>query len=730
MKKRLILGLLLAVGLLATLGVVYDPEWESLFVQYLRTENLNVYDGSDHAILVADVEVLHDADLDTWIGISPHASWQDVLDGTTTTSTNASTIRAQLAAAPIYDNRDYANLAAAITAIGATVGELHIWDAETLTASAVFPSTLGVVIHKGGSIVKAASWTLTINGPFEAGNFQVFGPALGVTFAIGALDTIKAAWFGVSTSATGAANSAAITLLLAGSQNGHALEWPFGIVQIDTEIDHTKTNQRWFTMGGAQAYSTGGCQLKQTVNTQRVLHVTGSYNLYEGMTFNGNSTTTDTVLLDSASAGYHKFINCLFMGCSSVDAGQGALNIQTILTTVDNCLILGNGGNGLVLGTASNITVVRGGSVTSSATTGTANTAGIKVSGGASSSILDMAIEDNGKTDVATTGGITIGSDVIDLRIKGHFEGNYNYDICTTGSSYNLDISDCYFLGRSGTGTAILLGGGPLYTRIIGNYSWDHLNFLNITSTATYVDVHDNESSDTNYLVGTTYNNSVGGQYRIVDPVAIPSGTQNLIQYFPPSGGALTLAGASKFEHNSGVRFGNRPSLLLRGDGANNCWGVYTIPISSTTNTFLRGKWVTCSFYATTSDASSRVLTWYMEDAVTQATAGANVGANYVWAKIGGSLRVDAAANTLTFKLQPQAGYDIYVGGILLTVGIDNYAQVDRSVPVEYRFAAVPTTGSWDVGDIVWNSAPASGQPPYWMCGTAPLTFLPAANLP
>ncbi len=71
---------------------------------------------------------------------------------------------------------DYANLAAAITAIGATETTLIIDSPTTLTANVTIPSTLSLKILKGGSIVNASTYTLTINGPFEAGPYQVFPP--------------------------------------------------------------------------------------------------------------------------------------------------------------------------------------------------------------------------------------------------------------------------------------------------------------------------------------------------------------------------------------------------------------------------------------------------------------------------------------------------------------------------------------------------------------------------
>lgn len=50
----------------------------------------------------------------------------------------------------------------------------------------------------------------------------------------------------------------------------------------------------------------------------------------------------------------------------------------------------------------------------------------------------------------------------------------------------------------------------------------------------------------------------------------------------------------------------------------------------------------------------------------------------------------------------------------------------------EWRGAAAPTAGTWEDGDIVWNSAPAAGGAPGWMCttpGSSGGTFKAMANL-
>lgn len=68
---------------------------------------------------------------------------------------------------------------------------------------------------------------------------------------------------------------------------------------------------------------------------------------------------------------------------------------------------------------------------------------------------------------------------------------------------------------------------------------------------------------------------------------------------------------------------------------------------------------------------------------------------------------------------------DVTDGTLLL---VDN---VENNVYNPLRQAAAPTTGTWRVSDIVWNNAPAAGQPPGWVCTVAgtPGTWKAMANL-
>jgi hypothetical protein len=60
-------------------------------------------------------------------------------------------------------------------------------------------------------------------------------------------------------------------------------------------------------------------------------------------------------------------------------------------------------------------------------------------------------------------------------------------------------------------------------------------------------------------------------------------------------------------------------------------------------------------------------------------------------------------------------------------------AQVDlRTLTREEHYGtAAPVTGTWVVGDRVWDSTPASGTPMGWICTVAgtPGTWVAMANL-
>ena len=111
----------------------------------------------------------------------------------------------------VIDGRAYGSINNTIAnAAGLTV---MITAAQTLTSSLTVPSNVGLMVVRGGSIVKASNYTLIIDGPFQAGNYQVFhGFGLGnpthengittgygssdVTFGPGSVKAINPMWWG------------------------------------------------------------------------------------------------------------------------------------------------------------------------------------------------------------------------------------------------------------------------------------------------------------------------------------------------------------------------------------------------------------------------------------------------------------------------------------------------------------------------------------------------------
>lgn len=98
----------------------------------------------------------------------------------------------------------FADLATAVATIGTAEATLVI-DKETIIADDVtvtIPSTLSLMIIKGGLIDGVAGGgteTLTINGTFDAGLYQVFGGDLTVSFGGRAVKEVYPEWWGENT---------------------------------------------------------------------------------------------------------------------------------------------------------------------------------------------------------------------------------------------------------------------------------------------------------------------------------------------------------------------------------------------------------------------------------------------------------------------------------------------------------------------------------------------------
>lgn len=133
-------------------------------------------------VVGTDVQA-HDADLDIWAVITPHASWRDILDGTTTTLSNLRTVAAQLGrpyinvktdygAIPDDDEDDTEAIQAALAACGTAGGGVVFVPAGTFLYSGILqiPSYTRLVGTGPASILQpTANTTIRFTGVNRAG---------------------------------------------------------------------------------------------------------------------------------------------------------------------------------------------------------------------------------------------------------------------------------------------------------------------------------------------------------------------------------------------------------------------------------------------------------------------------------------------------------------------------------------------------------------------------------
>jgi hypothetical protein len=114
---------------------------------------------------------------------------------------------------PWVDVRNYVSINVAITAIGASVTTLLIPNAQITAGNVTIPSTLTLKILNGGSIVHTHPDILTINGPFEAGLYQVFSgfSAGDVTFGANSIKEAYPQWWGTDVAAFRCAIASIVT---------------------------------------------------------------------------------------------------------------------------------------------------------------------------------------------------------------------------------------------------------------------------------------------------------------------------------------------------------------------------------------------------------------------------------------------------------------------------------------------------------------------------------------
>lgn len=89
-----------------------------------------------------------------------------------------------------------ATINAALAAIDTTAGTLLLRPGTwAVTSNVTIPANVALEVPKGAILSISTGVTLTINGPFDAGDYQVFSGTGNVVFGQGAVDKVLVAWF-------------------------------------------------------------------------------------------------------------------------------------------------------------------------------------------------------------------------------------------------------------------------------------------------------------------------------------------------------------------------------------------------------------------------------------------------------------------------------------------------------------------------------------------------------
>jgi len=131
----------------------------------------------------------------------------------------------------------YANLAAAISAVGSDDVNLVIDKNDTLTANLTIPSNVHCLwIHD--AIVTTDGNTLTFNYAPDIGLFQAFNAAAGeVVFAVGTVDTVYAEWWGAVAKTSKATAIDCTTAIRAAVATGRDVQLLDGYYGYNTDSD-------------------------------------------------------------------------------------------------------------------------------------------------------------------------------------------------------------------------------------------------------------------------------------------------------------------------------------------------------------------------------------------------------------------------------------------------------------------------------------------------------------
>jgi len=191
------------------------------------------------------------------------------------------------------------------TSKSATIIFIHSGASNTTTytfsTDETIPSNFRVIVENGARL--DGSSTLTINGPFEAGLYQVFGSSITVSFGAGAVSKAYAAWWGL----TPGNNTAADVDRLAVATDGIPVYWANGTYTFTSDITLTDAvDVHWKSLDHTTLKYDPGSH-----DDDEFIIFKGSV-FCEDITFDGNSEVAKVVSLRYHSTDTIDFERCIF----------------------------------------------------------------------------------------------------------------------------------------------------------------------------------------------------------------------------------------------------------------------------------------------------------------------------------------------------------------------------------------------------------------------------------
>ena len=256
-------------------------------------------------------------------------------------------------------------LVAAIATVGSTEATIYLAPSNwIITANLTIPSNITFKPERGALLVINSGKTLTINGPLDAGSYQIFSGSGSVQFGPGSVQAILPQWFGAKADGAtddSAAIQAAFNSVTLATYYGWRVHFPNGIYYVASAVNLPGLVSDWANGAYTTFFITGDGATLYTDQAISILKrwppdAVASPNEYantafvvDGLTFKGTSLRGQ-VGLDLACTYGSNITNCRFDYL-----GRGLRLSYALMARVTNCLshncviagFTGNAGYGL-----------------------------------------------------------------------------------------------------------------------------------------------------------------------------------------------------------------------------------------------------------------------------------------------------------------------------------------------------------------------------------------------